>query len=350
MRSTIKARGALLAGAVLAAAALTATVTASADSARPTANARPAESIRPAESLSAADSARAADGAPSARKTPLVEAVSKLTRSTQWTEARRLKLDFPTYHPQGFARVGDRLFLSSVEVIEAPVKYPQPVDGYDRSPGKGRGHLFVLDLQGKLLKDIVLGEGNDYHPGGIDTDGRSLWVPVAEYRPYSHSLVYRIDLKSLAVHEEFEVDDHVGGIVPDPATGELHGVTWGSREFYTWNGRGRQLAHSANSSHFVDYQDCAYAQRGRMLCTGITNYKAANGSGFELGGIALLGLRSGAVQHEVPVQLWSSAGHVATRNPVHLEAESGTLRMWAAPDDGEEASGTEILVYEAKVD
>ncbi len=48
----------------------------------------------------------------------------------------RIPLRFPTYHPQGFALVGDLIFLSSVEVTEAPVKYPQPVDGYDRSPAR----------------------------------------------------------------------------------------------------------------------------------------------------------------------------------------------------------------------
>ena len=83
-----------------------------------------------------------------------------------------------------------------------------------------------------------------------------------------------------------------------------------------------------------------------MLCTGIAEYTGAAGGRFELGGIALLDLRSLTVRHEVPFQQYSSAGHVATRNPVHLEATGKTLRVWAAPDDGEEVNGTEILVYE----
>jgi hypothetical protein len=40
---------------------------------------------------------------------------------------------------------------------------------------------------------------------------------------------------------------------------------------------------------------------------------------------------------------------VATRNPVHLETDGARLRLWAAPDDGEEVNGTEILVYETSV-
>ncbi|HCA86280.1 MAG TPA: hypothetical protein DEQ61_12740 [Streptomyces sp.] len=292
---------------------------------------------------------RAADSAARPEPAPLAKAVSTVTRSTEWKLAQRIGLDFDTHHPQGFARAGDRLFLSSVEIIEPPVKHRQPVDGHDRTPGKGRGHLFVLDLKGNLIKDIVLGEGDMYHPGGIDVDEESLWIPLAEYRPHSRSIIYRVDLRTLEVSEEFRVADHIGGIVPDPASGRLSGVTWGSREFYTWSAEGKQLDHTANSSHFIDYQDCARAGRDAAVCTGITGYEAPDGTGFELGGIALLDTRTQTVRHEVPVQLWSAAGHVVTRNPVHLEADGSTLRMWAAPDDGEETAGTEILVYESKV-
>lgn len=74
-------------------------------------------------------------------------------------------------------------------------------------------HLFVLDLDGNLLHDIVLGEGDVYHPGGIDTDGTSVWVPVAEYRPNSASIIYRVDATTLEVEQVFETEDRIGGIV-----------------------------------------------------------------------------------------------------------------------------------------
>jgi len=289
----------------------------------------------------------AADAAPTDQGDALGVAVSKLDRSAAWTQVDKIKLNFPTHHPQGFTRVGDRLFMSSVEIIERPVKYPAPVDGYDRTPGKGVGHVFELDLHGNLVHDIVLGEGIVYHPGGIDADANSLWVPVAQYRPNSSSIVYRIDLATLAVHEEFRVADHIGGIVPDHGT--LRGVSWGSRRMYTWNQQGHELGKVLNRSHFVDYQDCAAAGRHTLLCTGITGFTNPAGAAFELGGIAVIDLPSLDIRHEVPVTLWSSAGHVATRNPVHLELDGSKLRMWAAPDDGDEGVGTEILVYETRV-
>lgn len=76
-----------------------------------------------------------------------------------------------------------------------------------------------------------------YHPAGMDVDGTSVWVPVAQYRPNSSAIIYSIDARTLAVRKRFEVGDHIGGIVRDPATGHLIGNNWGSRRFYEWDTR-----------------------------------------------------------------------------------------------------------------
>jgi hypothetical protein len=285
---------------------------------------------------------------PSAAQTdPVVAAVQQLSRSTAWTTVRSISLRFPTYHPQGLARVGDRLYLSSVEVIEPPVRYPEPIGGYDRSPGRGVGHLFELDLTGKLLGQITLGEGTIYHPGGIDFDGRDLWVPVAEYRPNSRAIVYRVDPRTLSAAEAFRVADHVGGVARPREHGPVYGVSWGSRRLFAWTENGHLLRRADNESHYVDFQDCAGAGAEQAVCTGITEYPTASGGRFDLGGIAVLELRTLAVGHEVPVTVLSPNRHAVTRNPVHLETDGPVLRMWAAPDDGEEPGGTTLLVLEA---
>lgn len=49
------------------------------------------------------------------------------------------------------------------------------------------------------------------------------------------------------------------------------------------------------------------------------------------------------------MQRWSSAGHAITRNPTDLDAEGSHLTLCAAPDDSDEAAGSQILVYEADV-
>ena len=286
------------------------------------------------------------------RDEPLVGAFQQLTRSTPWQLVDRISLDFETYHPQGLVAVGDRLFMSSVEVLEAPVRYPEPVDGYDRTPGKGIGHVFVMTRDGELIRDIVIGEGPEgtiYHPGGIDFDGRDVWVPVAEYRPDSHAIVYRIDPQTYEVTEEFGYRDHVGGVVVDRVTDDVHGVTWGSRRLIRWDDRGRVRDVALNGSHFIDYQDCAYVASRKQLCSGVAGIPTASGGSYELGGLALIDLRDNAMIHEVPVPGFSAAGHSITRNPVLVELDGHTVRLTAAPDDGEEVAGTELLVYETEL-
>jgi hypothetical protein len=302
--------------------------------------------------LTGLTSATAADQATQPQDESLVGTFQDVSRSTTWTPTGALRLDFDTHHPQGMEVVGDRIYLSSVEIIERPVRYPEPVDGYDRSPGKGVGHLFVLDRDGTLLEDVVLGRGDMYHPGGLDVDDEgNIWVPVAEYRPDSEAIVYRVDADTLEATESFTVDDHVGGVVRDQVTGRLVGQSWGSRRFYEWTTTGKQRDRWLNDSHFIDYQDCEYVASRKALCSGIAALPAQPGATtpYELGGFALLDLRSRSILHEVPTQLWSTAGHVLTRNPTDVDVEGNRLTMWAAPDDFGEGNDTEILTYEAEV-
>ena len=275
-------------------------------------------------------------------------------RNTTWTLTQRLALRFPTFHTEGLAITKDRVFLSAVEILEPTVKYPVPQGGYDRTPGKGIGHLFVIDKQGNLQRDIVLGEGDMYHPGGLDFDGRDVWVPVAQYRPDSSAIIYRVDAQTLNVHEQFRVGDHIGGIVRDATTGHLVGNNWGSRKFYEWTITGSQRAAWDNVSHFIDYQDCQYVARAKMLCGGVTNLPQTPTTGgatatYELGGMALVDLADHHILHEVPFQQWSTGGHVATRNPLKLTASGSHLVLRVAPDNGDEGNGTELLTYEADV-
>ena len=124
----------------------------------------------------------------------------------------------------------------------------------------------MIDRQGNLKKDIRLGEGTAYHSAGIDYDGQNVWVPAAEYRPNSRAIVYTVDPKTYRVTERFPVTDHVGGVVRDRTTGQVHGVSWGSRTLYNWTPTSRQLQSVPNESHLLDYQNCDSVARGKQLC------------------------------------------------------------------------------------
>jgi hypothetical protein len=171
----------------------------------------------------------ASKGGMAASSEDLVARFTRLDRATAWEPIARVPVAFPTHHPQGFAAADDALFVATVEIIEPTERFPTPRNGYDRSPGKGHGHLLKMSRDGRLLGQTALGEGDVYHPVGIDFDGRWLWVPVAEYRPNSRSIVYRVDQATLEAVEVLRADDHIGGIVRDPDANTLHGVSWGSR-------------------------------------------------------------------------------------------------------------------------
>lgn len=279
----------------------------------------------------------------------LAERVTTLTRATRWTQVAAIRLPFRTFHPQGMVRLGENFYLSAVEVRTEPEKYAAPKDGYDRGPGAGVGHLFKFAPDGRLLGDLRIGEGTSYHPGGIDYDGRWIWVPVSEYRPRGRAIVYRVDPATMVAVEAFRWADHIGAIVHDVEDRALHGVSWGSRTFYRWplNGRGVAAARGTrrvNPAQYVDYQDCHYAGRRRMVCAGVGGYAQGPGQRpFGLGGIELVDLKSGRPRWQAPVELRAPSGRPMTLNPFWLEPTATGLRAWFVPDD----DASTLFVYDA---
>jgi Family of unknown function (DUF6454) len=266
----------------------------------------------------------------------LATRVKTLTRTTAWTRVAEIPIKFPTHHPQGMVKIGDTFYVSSVE-RENPA-----------------GHLFKIDKDGALITDLRLGAGEIFHPGGIDFDGKDLWVPVAEYRPDSRAIVYRVEPQTMKATEAFRFADHIGAVAFDADTRTLHGVSWGSRRFYRWPvgadgtvkdpGVPSQLA-TLNPSHYVDYQDCHFAGGGVMLCGGVTVLRPAPpATPFRLGGLELIDLASGRPVHQVPVQLWLPSGQVMTENPVWIETTATGLRAYFMPEDDRST----IYVYDVK--
>ena len=261
----------------------------------------------------------------------VAERVVKLTRESKWTLVSSVPVAFPTYHPQGMVKIGDALFVSSVEVR-------------DRQAAKGTGHLFKMDRAGKLLDHLELGEGAIYHPGGLDYDGSHIWVPVAEYRRDSRAIVYRVDPDTMKATEILRFADHIGAVVHNTDDRTLHGVSWGSRRFYRWTlDRGGRVSNGTtpperlrtlNPSHYVDYQDCKYVGGRRMLCSGVTEIRQRPGAPpFRLGGIDLVDLRDGRPLHQVPVLLWTAGGLDMTHNPAWIEPSATGLRAYFMPED-----------------
>ncbi|WP_353184176.1 DUF6454 family protein [Bosea sp. (in: a-proteobacteria)] len=284
----------------------------------------------------------------------LNDLVPKLTRATQWQQKAAVTLQFPTFHPQGMVKIGDAFFVSSVDIRKQTNRFPSPQNGYDRDTGEGVGHLFKFDAEGRLLADLTLGEGSIYHPGGIDYDGRHIWVPVAEYRPNSQSIIYKVDPTTMKATEVFRFKDHIGGIVHNTDDKSLHGVSWGSRRFYKWplDAEGRitnadaapETLRVANPALYIDYQDCHFIGRSRMLCSGLNNYRTApDAPVFRLGGLEIVDLRDNRPVYQLPVELWAPSGLPMTQNPFWAEPAGEGVRAYFMPDDDKST----LFVYEA---
>jgi hypothetical protein len=260
----------------------------------------------------------------------VAERVGTLTRESSWRLVRTVPIRFRTFHPQGMVKIGTTWFISSVEV-------------HDRAAGRGIGHLFKVDSAGNLRTDLALGEGAMYHPSGIDFDGASIWIALAEYRPNSRSIIYRVDPETMKATEMFRVADHIGAITHDTDDGLLHGVSWGSRSFYRWSTTGGGAKSTMNRSHYLDYQDCKYVGENRMLCSGVTEMRQTPGAPpFRLGGLEIVNLQDGRTLAQVPVLLWTSSGVAMTQNPVWLEPSAEGLRAYFLPEDDRST----IYVYE----
>jgi hypothetical protein len=268
----------------------------------------------------------------------LADRVTHLTRTSPWKLVSSIPIKFPTFHPQGMVKIGDTFYVSSVD------------------KDKGAGHVFKIDGGGNLLADLPMGEGAIYHPGGIDYDGTSIWVPLAEYRPDSRAIVYRVDPKTMKATEVLRFADHIGAIVHNTDDHTLHGVSWGSRRFYRWTldamgrvtnaGVAPEKLRTLNTSFYLDYQDCKYAGARRMVCTGVTEMRQRpDAPAFRLGGIDLVDLADGRPLHQTPVLLWTASGYDMTHNPVWLEATPTGLRGYFMPEDDRST----IYIYDVTV-
>ena len=287
------------------------------------------------------------DTGPASHKSesPLSIRLKSITPQTPWTLIKQIKVRFRTFHCQGMVKIGSDFWVSSVEMT--------PVNGViDRS--SGAGHLFRISDSGDKLAEVSIGEPAIFHPSGIDFDGHHIWIAAAAYRPDSEAIIYRFDPDSQQLTEVFRWQDHVGGVAANPDDHTLHGISWASRKFYSWDlspeGQLRkpypspaQLAR-LNPAFYIDYQDNQYLGGQEMLYTGLAVYKDPKDNKFALGGLEIVDLDKGLPVHQTPVPLWSPVtGRPMTTNPSCFElTRENKVRACFMPDDDDST----IYVYE----
>lgn len=154
----------------------------------------------------------------------------------------------PTHHVQGLCVTGDFFWISSV----------------DR--GAKTGWIYKVDRDGlNVVSEAKLVDGPRFHPGGMQLVDNVIWVPLAEYRRHSSTVVLALDANTLAEKDHFLVDDHLGAVAVE-ADKTVYAANWDAKQIYRFDIEGKRHRVS-DSPTAVAYQDIEY-HHGYLWGTG----------------------------------------------------------------------------------
>lgn len=97
-------------------------------------------------------------------------------------------------------------------------------DVWDITPFDAQGKITTLD-----------------HPGGMQSDGHRLWIPLAESKRNGNSLIRVFRLAGMVPGQplkadfEFPVNDHIGAVAVSPGHKVVLGANWDTEAVYVWD-------------------------------------------------------------------------------------------------------------------
>ena len=125
------------------------------------------------------------------------------------------------------------------------------------------------------------------HPGGMQSDGNHLWIPLAESRRGGHSLIRAFPLAEMTTggmlqwDKEIGVRDHIGAVAVDGERRRIYGASWDTEIVYVWSYDGelirrmqpsdldrRALGISSDRPNGVAVQDWKFVGN-RILASGL---------------------------------------------------------------------------------
>jgi hypothetical protein len=214
--------------------------------------------------------------------------------------------------------------------LKGTIYHVQGVDLDDRhiwvtsaDTGQQVGHLSLFSrATGELEKDITVGGKERFHPGGISTDVDSIWIPVAEYRPHSTSVIEQRSKQTLALLSKFDVPDHIGCLAVGP--NYLVGGDWGSRHFYVWDKKGRLLRKFANAEA-NQYQDLKFFGKD-LVASGVVTSTSGSIDWLEWPSMRVIRrISAGTTSRGVP---FTNEGMSIDQEFLYLLPEDGPSRLF----------------------
>lgn len=155
-----------------------------------------------------------------------------------------------------------------------------------------------------------------------------MWLPVAEYRAKSTSIIQRRNKQTLELEFQFSVPDHIGCVAVTPEF--IIGGNWDSREFYVWDHRGTLIRKVTNETMNA-YQDLKF-RSGSIVASGVLPSRQ--------GAIDWLEFPSMRLHHQMLVPN-TDRGDSFTREGMTIFGD----RLWLLPED----SPSRLFVFAIKL-
>ncbi|MHC1769954.1 MAG: DUF6454 family protein [Verrucomicrobiia bacterium] len=138
-------------------------------------------------------------------------------------------------HTQGLEIVADRFYVT------ARLEDSLPRRALLLRTERGRSDWDVWDI---TPSDASRQPGNLDHPGGMQSDGKRLWIPLAESRRNGRSLIRAFPLQGLTPGGQLKpdvevgVDDHIGALAVSRDADIVLGASWDTETVYVWDCQG----------------------------------------------------------------------------------------------------------------
>lgn len=135
-------------------------------------------------------------------------------------------------HTQGLDWSGRELYVT------ARLDEPVPKRALLLRTAPGRDHWDSWDI---TAGSGAKGFSKLDHPGGFQSDGKRLWIPVAESRRHGTSSIRVFRIESLTAGRradpefEFPVEDHIGAVAVSTGRRLILGASWDTETVYVWD-------------------------------------------------------------------------------------------------------------------
>jgi len=223
-----------------------------------------------------------------------------------------LALKGKLFHVQGVDLDGRHIWVTSVDIR------------------RHRGYLHEFDrATGALVRQLELTDGPRYHPGGFSIADHSIWVPVAEYRSSSTSVLEQIDTDSLQIRRKIRVNDHLGCVaVSDHA---LIAGNWDSKQLYIIDPDDGGRVQKVRNPSATHYQDIKFID-GQLVAGGVVNRHGGTIDWIDYPSMKLVRtLHSGRTARDLPhahAKPYTGEGMTLKGRELYLLPEDGPSRLF----------------------